>query len=312
MMERCLLFAALVFALVFGTTAGYVCGSRYRDDARRKKAKDALGAGSASGMASVSLESTGLSAQIIERAILFSLLEKERFPFSRIASLDYEMRVDLIEKAGLANALNKNGYARCRVFVAFFGAAGGALIGSVFSSVLMGIGAIAGLAWGWNALVRAVREESRCRALSAERQLSQMIEVLVLGLKSGMSFDRSLALYCESFRGSLSATVRLAQSQWSHSLIDRNEGLRQIARSYDSPLFERFSESVIRSLRFGTSLADNLGLLAVETRAIRKAKLEEQVAKAPVKMLLPVGTLILPAMLIFVMGPIMLDLMNGF
>ena len=65
-------------------------------------------------------------------------------------------------------------------------------------------------------------------------------------------------------------------------------------------------------MRFGTSLADNLGFLTVEARAIRKAKLEEQVAKAPVKMLLPVGTLILPAMLIFVMGPIMLDLMNGF
>ena len=59
-------------------------------------------------------------------------------------------------------------------------------------------------------------------------------------------------------------------------------------------------------------MADNLGLLAVEARAIRKAKLEEQVAKAPVKMLLPVGALILPAMLILIMGPIMLDLMNDF
>ena len=59
-------------------------------------------------------------------------------------------------------------------------------------------------------------------------------------------------------------------------------------------------------------MSDSLSLLAVEARAIRKAKLEERVAKAPVKMLLPVGTLILPAMLILVMGPIMLDLMKGF
>lgn len=34
-------------------------------------------------------------------------------------------------------------------------------------------------------------------------------------------------------------------------------------------------------------------------------------AKAPVKMMLPVATLILPAMLMLVMGPIMLDLMEG-
>ena len=72
------------------------------------------------------------------------------------------------------------------------------------------------------------------------------------------------------------------------------------------------AENIVRSLRFGTSLASNLSLLSSEARAVRKAKLEEKVAKAPVKMLLPVGTLILPAMLMLVMGPIMLDLMQGF
>ena len=58
-------------------------------------------------------------------------------------------------------------------------------------------------------------------------------------------------------------------------------------------------------------MAENLSLLAVEARAIRKGKLEERVAKAPVKMMLTVATLILPAMLMLVMGPIMLDLMEG-
>ena len=94
-----------------------------------------------------------------------------------------------------------------------------------------------------------------------------------------------------------------------HGLVSRDEGLRKVARSYDSPLFERFAENVIRSLRFGTSLADGLNALALEARSVKKAKLEERVAKAPVKMLLPVGTLILPAMLVLVLGPIMLELM---
>ena len=307
-----LLCAALGFALLFGAVVGCFCEERHRNAARRKMAKDALGGSSALSALLVSLESTGLNAQIIKRAVLFSLREGEQFPFSKAASFDYVMRASLIEKAGLVSVLNKDGFARCRALFAFSGMAFGSLVGAVFSPLLMGIGAIAGLAWGWNALIRAMKEESRCRAFSAEQQLSQMIEVLVLGLRSGMSFDRSLTLYCDSFGGSLSATVSLAQSQWSHSLIDRNEGLRQIARSYDSPLFERFAENVIRSLRFGTSLAENLSFLAVEARAIRKAKMEEQVAKAPVKMLLPVGTLILPAMLIFVMGPILLDLVKGF
>lgn len=40
--------------------------------------------------------------------------------------------------------------------------------------------------------------------------------------------------------------------------------------------------------------------------------MEERISKAPVKMLFPVGILILPAMLIYIMGPILLDLVTGF
>ena len=126
-----------------------------------------------------------------------------------------------------------------------------------------------------------------------------------------MTFDRALTLFHGNFEGALSTSLALAQGQWSHGLIERSEGLRAVARSYDSSLFDRLSENIIRSLRFGTSLAGNLSLLAAEARAVRKAKLEEKVAKAPVKMLLPVGGLILPAMLVLIMGPILLDLMQG-
>lgn len=230
----------------------------------------------------------------------------------KVGSYGFSKNACLLEKAGLDRVLTEDGYACTRVYFATVGLLVGGLIGACFSSLLAAIGAIAGVIWGWGRLPAAIREEVRCRAFSAEQQFSQMIEVIVLGLNSGMSFDKALLLYCESFGGSLSEVVGSAQKQWAHSLIDRNDGLRQIARSYDSLLFDRFAENVIRSVRFGTSMAESLSLLAVEARAIRKAKLEERVAKAPVKMMLPVATLILPAMLMLVMGPIMLDLMEGF
>jgi tight adherence protein C len=71
-------------------------------------------------------------------------------------------------------------------------------------------------------------------------------------------------------------------------------------------------DSIIRSLRFGTSMAETLSSAGSEIRATRKTKLEERVAKAPVKMLIPIGTLILPAMLIFILGPVILELIGGF
>ena len=50
---------------------------------------------------------------------------------------------------------------------------------------------------------------------------------------------------------------------------------------------------------------------AEQARAARKAQVEERVAKAPVKMMIPTGTLILPAMLLLVLGPVLLELMEG-
>lgn len=281
----------------FGAIVGLVFYERHREVWRKKRAKEALGTDSMLQASSVSLESGGFGSWLIEKAIQFSVDE-------------YNLPSSLL-KAGINRVLTGNGYACARIYFSIGGLLVGGLFGACFSSLLAVIGAIVGAIWGWSRLSRAIKEEVRCRALSAEQQFSQMIEVIVLGLNSGMSFDKALLLYCESFGGSLSEVVGSAQRQWAHSLIDRSEGLRQVARSYDSLLFDRFAENVIRSIRFGTSMAENLSLLAVEARAIRKGKLEERVAKAPVKMMLPVATLILPAMLMLVMGPIMLDLMEG-
>lgn len=65
------------------------------------------------------------------------------------------------------------------------------------------------------------------------------------------------------------------------------------------------------SLRFGTSLGEVLEQSAEQARAARKAQVEERVVKAPVKMMIPTGTLILPAMLLLVLGPVLLELMEG-
>ena len=313
MMPEAIGALAVASAFAAGGFLGRVGYSRGVDAKRRRAALQAMGCDSVLEAASVSLESAGLSAWVISWMV--SLSRRNGFTegaLLRIASRGYSSDCDLAIKSGLSQAVTKEGFAATRLYCSALAGLCGALAGCVFSSTLMLIGLALGAILGWRAPIGALRDEVSCRSFSAERQLSQMIEVVVLGLRSGMSFDRALGLYHGSFEGSLSAALALAQQQWSHNLIDRQEGLRNVSRSYDSPLFERFAENVIRSLRFGTSLAGSLGLLAVEARAIRKAKLEEQVAKAPVKMLLPVGALILPAMLVLIMGPIMLDLMNGF
>lgn len=312
-MTTLMLAFASVGAFATGAVLGQGAYAQRRASLVKNEMRRALGAASILEASSVALECEGISARVISFAVRRShelrASSSGKRPGSVAENTHFE---ELVIKAGLEGVLSAEGAARVRLELCVAGFLAGLLLGSPFSTELMIIGALIGVAWGFTALTRALKEEANCRTLVAERQLSQMIEVVVLGLKSGMSFDRALSLYHQRFDGSLSAAMASAQSQWGHGLVERSEGLRWVARSYESPLFGRLTENVIRSLRFGTSLADNLAVLAVEARAVRKAKLEERVAKAPVKMLMPVGGLILPAMLILIMGPILLELMQGF
>lgn len=212
--------------------------------------------------------------------------------------------------AGLAGRVSVQGFWDCRLMLSALLGAVGCLVGSVLSSEMGALGAAAGAAAGFR-LPRTMLEKAvRSRASDLERSLSEMLEVVALGLRSGLSFDGSLALYCGHFRCPLARGLAAAQSQWEYGLATREQALRALSNSYDSILFGRVVESVVRSIRFGSSLADNLDDAASEARAHYRTARQESVAKAPVKMMLPTSTLILPAMLILVLGPVLLELMG--
>lgn len=312
-MYTIMMLPTLVSAFMFGSLVGGYVFFCTKARIRRNQARVSVGALSGLEALSISLECRGISARIIKRAIEQSMRNSlSHSSFVQCRSRPFRDFDQIVMKAGLKGVLSPSGARWVQIELMLLATFMGSLIGLFFSSLLGVILAIGGAIWGWSALRRALKEEMQARSFVAEKQLSHLIEVVSLGLRSGMSFDKSLELYHESFTDSLSRSLSLMQSQWSHGLIERSEGLRSVAQSYSSPLFDRLAESIIRSLRFGTSLTENLGIIANEARAIRKAKLEEKVIKAPVKMLLPVGTLILPAMLILILGPIMLDLMEGF
>lgn len=217
-----------------------------------------------------------------------------------------------IALSGLSGALDGSDVAKARLLACATFAAVGLCAGALFSVELAALLCAIGGAFGQGALGRALRRESRARADEVERDLPEMVEVVALGLRSGMSFDRSLELYCRHFDGRLAGALESARRRWTMGLATREEALRGMASGYDSSLLSRMVESTVRSLRFGSSLAEALDAFAEEARDARKARLEERIAKTPVKMMLPVGTLILPAMLLLVLGPVLLELAQGF
>ncbi len=218
----------------------------------------------------------------------------------------------LAPSAGLEGSVSAQGFAEARLSLALGGLAVGALLGAPFSGEFSAALGLAGAVAGWRLLGQAVRRRVAARTQELERHLPEMLDVMAMGMRSGLSFDRSLGLYVRYFPTMLAEAFDAAQRQWSHGLARRDEALRSIAKTYDSPIFGRVVESIIRSLRFGSSLSASLEALAAEARVSYRTRRQEQVAKAPIKIMVPTGTLILPAMLIVVLGPVLLELMGDF
>ena len=218
----------------------------------------------------------------------------------------------MLSRAGLSELANPRGMRIARIRLTASGLFIGLIIGAVFSSELAVALALVGCVLGFLAVPSALRSQAAARNADMERHLSEMVEVVVLGLESGLSFERSFALYPRYFDTGLGQSMSRVASRWEMGLVTREEALRALEAEYDSPLLSRVVRSMVRSLRFGTSISNALAASAVEAREVHRTRMEERVAKVAVKMMLPVGALILPAMLLLVLGPVMLELVQGF
>lgn len=155
----------------------------------------------------------------------------------------------------------------------------------------------------------AMLDKQRARELrsACDEQVDVMADIVAMGVRSGLSFDAALDLYCTKFDNVLARRLREARLEWKSGLASRREALATLSTSVNSKALKRFSETSVQAIHHGSPLADMLGRFSADIRQRRHAAIERQIAKAPVKLLIPTGTCILPAMLILIMGPVLLQ-----
>ncbi|MBF0957646.1 MAG: type II secretion system F family protein [Atopobium sp.] len=158
--------------------------------------------------------------------------------------------------------------------------------------------------------VKGLRRVSRRAKLeftrkSCLREMPEMIDILILGLSSGLSFDSALDLYCLRESGELSKELSNAHMTWKLGATTREEALNQMAARVGVPSLKSFATVVNEALTFGTPLAEILDRQASVLRDEQRSLLETEIEKIPIKMLIPLGTLIVPAMLLAILGPLL-------
>jgi len=78
-----------------------------------------------------------------------------------------------------------------------------------------------------------------------------------------------------------------------------------MARRMGIAPLDRFVGVVTQALAFGSPLAATLEQQAQAIRDEQRAQMEEEIEQVPVRMLIPLGTLIVPAMLLAILGPLL-------
>ena len=135
-------------------------------------------------------------------------------------------------------------------------------------------------------------------------EVSEMIDVVRLGLSAGLSFDAALEIFCANRRSVLALRLERACMAWQVGVGTRDE-LLAAARDLDVRALETFAITVGQALALGAPLAETLAAQSREIRAAHRAAVEREIERAPVKLLIPTGTLILPALLLSILGPLL-------
>lgn len=308
--------AIAVAAVLFAAFAGFLLANGALPAFRRWRVSNAL-----RGDAHVSARTDdALRANAVDLVLRYALRASARsrsagrgvfaLAYRRGGSND-EFRAKALA-SGFGERLTAEGMLRARLELAAACSAAGIVCGALLSGMMALLLGFAGLAFGWRAPLHALELRIDRRGEQVERHLPEMLDVVSLGLRSGLSFEGALDAYCRHFDTLLAHELASAKARWSSGLTSRDEALGLVADSFDSPVLKRVLGDVARSLRYGSALSESLGSVAVEVRKEYRARKQEEVAKAPVKMMIPTGALILPAMLILVLGPVMLELMTGF
>jgi len=152
--------------------------------------------------------------------------------------------------------------------------------------------------------IRVRREEMR-------RDLPDSLDVLAVSVEAGLGFDGALAKLSEHKKGPMVEQFELVLNELGIG-ESRSSALRRMADRVDIPELTSVVSALIQSEQLGTPLGRILRTQAVESRTRRRIAAEEQAMKAPVKMIVPTGLFIFPAMFIVIIAPALISIFHAF
>ena len=183
-------------------------------------------------------------------------------------------------------------------------AGGGSLLFAVVLAVAAGVG-------GWFAPTYYIELKRRKRMELIDKQMPDMIDLLVVTIEAGLGILASMRVASESMSDPLGQELRLTLQEQRMGL-SVGQAIESLGRRADAPNMRMFVRAITQGERLGVSIGTTMRNLSVEMRKRRRAKAEERAQKMPVKMLFPLIFFIFPALFIVILTPMIINIADAF
>jgi tight adherence protein C len=155
-----------------------------------------------------------------------------------------------------------------------------------------------------------VNKKVEARQKEIATSLPDTLDLLVISVEAGLGFEQAMDRVISSVPGALSDEFARVLGE-TRAGAARADAMRAMDARCGVPELRSFVMSIIQADTFGVSIGRVLRAQADEMRVKRRQNAEERAQKAPVKMLIPMVFCIFPALFAIILGPAVINMMNG-
>jgi tight adherence protein C len=148
------------------------------------------------------------------------------------------------------------------------------------------------------------------RSMVMGKGLADAIDLLTISVESGLGFDAAVQQVARNTEGPLAEEFSRVLKEMQIG-SGRADALRALGERTNVPEVRSFVSAMVQADSFGIPIGQVLRVQSAELRVKRRQKAEEKAQQVPVKITIPLIFCILPALMVAVMGPAVINIMNN-
>ena len=186
----------------------------------------------------------------------------------------------------------------------------GLAVGFVIKPNFAMMGLLIGLIIGIMAPRMYLQKKIAQRQHDIQRGLPDVLDLLTVAVEAGLGFDAACDKVVEKMRGPIPNEFSLTLKQMRMGEA-RRDAFKSMSDRVDNPDFNACVSAIIQADQLGVSIGQVLRIQSEQLREKRRQRAEEESAKAPVKMMIPLIFFIFPNVMVVIGAPAAFQMIEG-